>query len=186
MESRTTAQNLRVHQFGNCKPQFAWAGEEPGTARHKPFCALRYQPLQFPPAPLFTLMSRWLGACHPIQYIPAFQACGEGKRCAVASSPVLHWFEFHFGPLHHPDDFKLWIDWNCWQLSDYFPICSPFLFLIDPEIAVILLKTRFLHFAPPVMSPFAPLWMSTLFRLPRVTVQSDQKRHRNRAVDSTD
>ena len=32
MESRTTAQNLRVHQFGNCKPQFAWAEEEPGTS----------------------------------------------------------------------------------------------------------------------------------------------------------
>ena len=32
MESRTTVQNLRVHQFGNCTPQFAWAGEEPGTS----------------------------------------------------------------------------------------------------------------------------------------------------------
>ena len=31
MESRTTVQNLRVHQFGHCKPQVAWAEEEPGT-----------------------------------------------------------------------------------------------------------------------------------------------------------
>ena len=32
MESRTTAHSLRVHPFGDCKPQFAWAQEMPGTS----------------------------------------------------------------------------------------------------------------------------------------------------------
>ena len=32
MESCTAAQNLRVHRFGDCKPQFAWAEEVPSTS----------------------------------------------------------------------------------------------------------------------------------------------------------
>ena len=183
MESRTIAQNLRVHQFGNCKPQFAWAEEEPGTSL---FVHWDINHCNFPQR----LCSHWW-ATDSVPAIPS--STFQPSRHVAKEKDVLS-EQFPGAPLvwislwtsASSRWIKLWIDWTCWQLSDYFPICSPFLFLIDPEIAVILLKTRFLHFAPPVMSPFAPLWMSTLFRLPRVTVQSDQKRHRNRAVDSTD
>ena len=53
---------------------------------HKHFCALRYQPLQFPPAPLFTLMSHWLGVCHPVH--AASRACVPFQVVVLTSSAV--------------------------------------------------------------------------------------------------
>ena len=55
--------NGKPHDSAEPKSAVAWelqAAICPSgrRTRHKPFCALRYQPLQFPPAPLFTLMSQ--------------------------------------------------------------------------------------------------------------------------------
>ena len=54
--------NGKPHDSAEPKSASVWESQAPiclsgRRTRHKPFCALRYQPLQFPPAPLFTLMS---------------------------------------------------------------------------------------------------------------------------------
>ena len=77
--------NGKPHDSAEPKSAVAWelrAAICPSgrRTRHKPFCALRYQPLQFPPAPLFTLMSQWLGACHPI-HAASRVACPSKSLC---------------------------------------------------------------------------------------------------------
>ena len=77
--------NGKPHDSAEPKSALAWelqAAICPSRrrTRHKPFCALRYQPLQFPlaVAPLFTLMSH--GVCHPI-HAASRVACRSKSLC---------------------------------------------------------------------------------------------------------